>query len=171
MTSYIEQMGNIKAFVFDVDGVLTNGHVVLMPDGQQLRYVHSRDGYAIQLAVKKGYYVAAISGGNSEPMKERLRKLGMTDIYMKVAHKDEAMDDFRHACHLEIDEILYMVDDIPDLPLMHTVGFPCCPADAAPEVMDQAIFISQRNGGEGCVREVIENCMRLHGKWYDPGKK
>lgn len=166
--TYLDLFKPIKAFVFDVDGVLTNGHVVLLPDGQQMRYMHSKDGYALQLAVKKGYHVAIITGGRSIQVKERLNGLGITDCYLGSSHKDEAMEDFMFSYDLKPEEIMYMGDDIPDLPAMNMVGLPACPADGSSEVKQVCKFISNLNGGEGCVRDIIEQVMRVHGNWYNP---
>ena len=166
--SYLEKFQAIKAFVFDIDGVLTDGRVILLPSGEQMRYMHSKDGYALQLAVKKGYHVAVISGSNSEQVKERLQGLGITDVYLKSSHKDEAMTDFMYSYGLEPENIMYMGDDIPDLAALHMIGLPACPADAAPEVKEVVGLIAKAKGGEGCVREIIEQIMRSQGKWYDP---
>jgi len=168
--SYPDSFQSIKAFVFDVDGVLTNGHVVLLPDGQQMRYMHSKDGYALQLAVKKGYHVGVITGGNSLQVKERLAGLGVTSMYMKASHKDVAMEDFKFSHGLEYREIMYMGDDIPDLPALKMVGLAACPVDAGDDVKQACQYISKLRGGEGCVRDIIEKIMRMHGRWYNPGK-
>lgn len=168
--SHLDHISDIKAFVFDVDGVLTNGQVILLPDGQQMRHMHSKDGYALQLAVKKGYHVAIITGGNSTQVKERLQGLGITDTFLGVSHKDEAMEEFKFSYGLDYNEIMYMGDDIPDLAALLLVGLPCCPADGSPEVKSASKFISSRKGGAGCVREVVELIMRSQGTWYDPEK-
>ena len=168
--SYLDKFEAIRAFVFDVDGVLTNGHVVLLPDGQQMRYMHSKDGYALQLAIKKGYHVAIITGGNSIQVKERLNKLGVTDTYMKSSHKDESMQDFIFSHDLRTEQIMYMGDDIPDLPAMKMSGLSACPADASPEIRNHCDFVSKLRGGEGCVRDIIEQVMRHQDNWYDPEK-
>lgn len=165
--SYLDAFSKIKAFAFDVDGVLTNGQVVLLPDGQQMRHMHSKDGYALQMAVKKGYAMAIITGGNSIQVKERLMALGITDIYLNSTHKIEALDDFKFSYGLQYDEILYMGDDIPDISVLNLVGLPCCPADASIEVKSIAKYIAKAKGGEGCVREIIEKVMRSHGNWFD----
>mgnify|MGYP001026023784 FL=1 len=165
--SYLDLFGSIKAFVFDVDGVLTNGQVVLLPDGQQMRQMHSKDGYALQLAVKKGYHVCIITGGNSVQVKERLTALGITDIYLKSSHKDEAMSDFMFSHDLKSEEIMYMGDDIPDIAAMQMISLPTCPSDASPEIKAICQFVSKKNGGEGCVRDIIEQIMRSHEKWYN----
>lgn len=165
--SYLDLFRDIKSFVFDVDGVLTNGHVVLLPDGNQMRHMHSKDGYAIQLAVKKGYQVAAITGGSNEQVRDRLKGLGVQNIYLKISHKDEALDDFRFSCGLEYNQIMFMGDDIPDLAAMRHVGLPACPADASPEVRAISKYVSKLKGGEGCVRDIIEKIMRSHQTWFD----
>lgn len=168
--SYLDSFDKIKAFVFDVDGVLTDGKVVLLPNGEQMLYMHSKDGYAIQLAVKKGYHVAAITGGNSTQVRDRLKGLGVTDTYLKSSHKDESMDDFMTIYGLSGDEIAYMGDDIPDLPALKMVGLSACPADASSEIRNYCSFVSKVNGGHGCVRDLIEQVMRHQQKWYDPEK-
>jgi 3-deoxy-D-manno-octulosonate 8-phosphate phosphatase (KDO 8-P phosphatase) len=164
--TYLDRLKHVKAFVFDVDGVLTDGSVVLLPDGEQVRNMHSKDGYALQLAVKKGYTVAIITGGSSEAVKKRLNGLGVTDVYLGSTHKDEAMEDFMASYQLRPDEVMYMGDDIPDLAALLMIGVPCCPADAAPEIKDISVYIAKRNGGQGCVREIIEIVMKSHGTWY-----
>lgn len=165
--SYLDRFKNIKALVFDVDGVLTNGQVTLLPDGQQMRQMHSKDGYALQLAVKKGYIVSIITGGKSIQVKERLSALGITDIYLGALHKDDALDDLKSAYSIDNEEIMYMGDDIPDLCVLNQVGLPTCPADASAEVKNVAQYISFRNGGDGCARDIIEKIMRSHNNWYD----
>ncbi len=168
--SYLDTFHQIKAFVFDIDGVLTDGKVVILPSGEQMRHMHSKDGYALQLAIKKGYPVAIISGSNATQVKERLQALGITDIYLKSAHKDESMEDFMFSYNLKAEEIMYMGDDIPDIVALRMIGLPACPADAAPEVKQMAQFIAKKGGGEGCVREIIELVMKTQGKWFDPEK-
>ncbi|GAB4377976.1 MAG: HAD-IIIA family hydrolase [Salibacteraceae bacterium] len=164
--SYLDLCSEVRAFVFDVDGVLTNGHVILLPDGQQMRHMHSRDGYAIQLAVKQGYHVAIITGGNSPQVKERLNALGVHDIYMRASHKNEALEEFMLTYQLSGNQIAYMGDDIPDLSALKMVSLSSCPADAAEEVKEVCNYISRKKGGEGCVRDIIETVMRAQGKWF-----
>lgn len=168
--SYLDSFEHIKAFVFDVDGVLTDGSVVLLPDGQQMRRMHSKDGYALQIAVKMGYRVAVITGGNSIQVKERLVALGIHDIYLKSSHKDESLQELMDIYDLSGDQIMYMGDDIPDLAALLMVGLPACPADGSNEVKEVAKYISKRNGGGGCVREIIELVMKTQGTWYDHDK-
>lgn len=166
--SFLDLFAPIKAFVFDVDGVLTNGQVVLLPDGQQMRQMNSKDGYAIQLAMRKGYQVGVITGGRSIQVKERLNALGVMDVYLGSSHKGEALEDFMHQYNLRGDQILYMGDDIPDLSALSMVELTCCPYDAAPELISTCVYVSNVRGGEGCVRDIIEKVMRSHGNWYDP---
>lgn len=165
--SYLDHFSTIKAFVFDVDGVLTNGQVVLLPDGQQMRQMHSKDGYALQMAIKKGYTVGIITGGKSIQVKERLAALGITDMYLGAMHKDEALEDFMYSHSLRSDEIMYMGDDIPDLCVLTKVGLPACPSDASQEVKTISKYVSLLTGGMGCARDIIEKVMRSHGNWYD----
>lgn len=155
----------ITCFAFDVDGVLTDGTVLLLDDGQQARRMSIRDGYALQLAVKKGYKVLVISGAYSEAVKTRLQKLGVTDVFMKVENKEAQLTSYLSASGLTPQQVLFMGDDIPDYGVMTTVGLPCCPADAAPEIKHISQYISAQKGGRGCVRDVIEKVMKLNNHW------
>ena len=165
MINFKEQLHKVKALVFDVDGVFTNGVVVIHPSGELLRTSNTRDGYAIHKAVVQGYPVAIITGGKSEAVKVRFRGLGVTDIYLGVTDKVEALEDFRYKYGLELSDILYMGDDIPDYEVMKRVGFPTCPADAVPEIVKVSTYISNFKGGEGCVRDVIEQVLKVNGQW------
>jgi 3-deoxy-D-manno-octulosonate 8-phosphate phosphatase (KDO 8-P phosphatase) len=160
-----QKLHKISCFVFDVDGVLTNGSLILLPTGEQVRTMNIRDGYAMQLAVKKGFRVVVISGGKSEAVKTRLNGLGITDVFLANETKGETLTEVMNKYSLTPDEILYMGDDIPDLSAMKLCGLPTCPADACPEVKQLALYISDKKGGEGCVRDIIEQTLRLHGKW------
>ncbi len=160
-------LNDISTFVFDVDGVLTDGSVVLMPDGEQVRTMNIKDGYALQLAVKKGYNVVIISGGKSEAVRSRLMKLGIKDIYLGAGNKLEVFEDHLLVSGLSASEILYMGDDIPDYEVMTRVALPTCPNDSASEIMEISKYVSQKKGGHGCVRDVIEQVLRVHGKWAD----
>ncbi|MEO7523557.1 MAG: HAD-IIIA family hydrolase [Ferruginibacter sp.] len=155
----------IKAFVLDVDGVLTDGSLLLLDDGQMARRMNIKDGYALQLAVKKGYLILIISGGSSDAVKLRLQKLGINEIYMKVTDKRSKLIEFVAKHNLVKEQVLYMGDDIPDLAAMELAGLPCCPADAAPEIKTISQYISPLNGGYGCVRDVIEKVMKLNEHW------
>ncbi len=155
----------ITTFVLDVDGVLTDGTVQLLPGGEQSRRMNTKDGYALQLAVKTGYRVVIISGGQSEGVRLRLQGLGITDIYQGCADKKEQLRDYVLEHGLQWSQLLYMGDDIPDYWPMQLTGLPTCPADAVPEVKSIARYISPVNGGQGCVRDVIEKVLKLNGHW------
>ncbi|MCF6403673.1 HAD-IIIA family hydrolase [Chitinophaga filiformis] len=155
----------ISTFVFDVDGVLTDGTVQLLPNGEQSRRMNIRDGYALQLAVKKGYRVVIISGGRSESVVSRLQGLGIKDIYTGVLDKQEKLQDYVFENDLRWEEIIFMGDDIPDYRAMQLVGLPVCPADAAPEIKSICRYVSPINGGNGCVREIIEKVLKLNDHW------
>ena len=156
---------NITAFVFDMDGVLTDGTLLVMPDGVMLRRMNIKDGYALQLAVKKGYHVAVISGSYSPEAEYRLKKLGITEIYMSVENKLECLHTFIKKNNLQTSSLLFMGDDIPDYEAMRFVALPCCPLDAAKDIKKIAQYISPFNGGNGCVRDVIEKTLQLRGDW------
>ncbi|MVT10143.1 KdsC family phosphatase [Chitinophaga tropicalis] len=155
----------ISTFVFDVDGVLTDGTVQLLPNGEQSRRMNIKDGYALQLAVKKGYRVVIISGGRSESVVSRLQGLGIKDIYTGVLDKQEKLQDYVFENDLRWEEIIFMGDDIPDYRAMQLVGLPACPADAAPEIKSICRYVSPVSGGNGCVREVIEKVLKLNNHW------
>lgn len=157
----------IKAFVFDMDGVCGTQQVICMPDGEPLRTLNIRDGYAMQLLVKKGYPVAIISGGGSEGAKERFIRIGVKDVFMRADDKVPVFERFLKSNTLDPDQVLYMGDDIPDYRAMQMAGLATCPADAAPEIKETADYISSLPGGHGCVRDVIEQCLRVQGKWMD----
>lgn len=161
----LEQFRDIRAFIFDVDGVLTNNQVLVMENGQLLRNMSVRDGYAIRCAVEAGYKVCVITGARSEGVRLRLEALGVTDIYIGIQDKLEPYEAFISAYGLDEAHVLYMGDDLPDYPVMRRAGLPCCPGDAAPEIMGLALYISPLKGGEGCARDVIEKVLRLNGRW------
>lgn len=155
----------IKLFVFDVDGVLTDGTLLVLNDGQMARRMNIKDGYALQLAVKKGYRVLVISGGTSDAVKQRLDKLGVTENYLQVENKKEKLLQYVSEHGLKWEEVLFMGDDIPDHSAMQLVGLPCCPADAATEIKQISQYISSFDGGKGCARDVIEKVLKLNGHW------
>ena len=155
----------IKTFVFDMDGVLTDGGMLIDNDNQWLRRMHVRDGYALQLAVKSGFNVVVISGSNSPQVAERLNILGVKHVFMKVIEKAEFLKGFALRHELALSEMIFMGDDIPDYECMQLVGLACCPADAAPEIMDISKYISPFKGGYGCVRDIIEKVLKLNNKW------
>lgn len=162
----LEIFSKIKTFVFDVDGVLTDGTLLVMPGGEMVRRMNIKDGYALQLAVKQGYRVAIISGGISMPVKERLEKLGVRDVKMGVADKKAVLLEYLSSVGAQPSETLFMGDDMPDIEAMQQCGMPCCPADACAEVKAISLYISPVAGGFGCGRDVIEKVMKLHGRWH-----
>ena len=161
----LEKFKSIKTFVFDVDGVLTDGTLLILNDGQMARHMNIKDGYALQLAVKKGYRVVIISGGTCDAIKERLQKLGITDCFLKIDNKKEKLVEYVAEHELSWDEILFMGDDIPDYVPMQLTGLPCCPADAVAEIKQISHYISPVQGGKGCARDVIEKVLKLNGHW------
>ncbi|CAN5559115.1 HAD-IIIA family hydrolase [soil metagenome] len=156
----------ITTFVFDVDGVLTDGTLFLFPGGEMVRRMNIKDGYALQLAVKKGYHVVIISGGFSELVKERLEKLGVNKVFMSVHNKKMVLEQYMAEHDLLKEQVLFMGDDMPDLEVMEIAGLACCPYDACTEVKDISQYISPFNGGMGCGRDVIEKVMKLQGNWH-----
>ncbi len=165
--SYKEYLEHITTFIFDVDGVLTDGTVTVTTKGEMLRKMNIKDGYAIKTAVDKGYNVCVISGGSNEGVRLRLRGLGVTDIYLGAHNKIEQLDEYLDVYGINTKNVLYMGDDIPDLPVMKLVGLPCCPQDAAPEIKEISTYISHKKGGKGAARDVIEQVMKVQGKWVE----
>lgn len=161
----LDRFKQITTFVFDLDGVLTDGALFVFPDGQFIRRMHIKDGFALQLAIKKGYRVAVISGSQAAPVITRLNKLGVLDVYMGVTNKKEKLDEYMQHHKLQVHEILFMGDDIPDYEVMQQVGMSCCPADAVTEIREISTYISPVAGGQGCVRDVIEKVMKLNNHW------
>jgi len=155
----------VTTFIFDVDGVLTDGTVLVMENGLQARRMSIRDGYALQLAVRRGYRVLAVSGAATSPVVDRLNKLGITEVHMGVGDKRELVEGYAAANGLQREEIIFMGDDMPDLEVMGFVGLAACPADAVTEIKEISSYVSAFKGGEGCVREIIEKIMKLRGDW------
>lgn len=164
---YPQVLTKINTFIFDVDGVLTNGQVIIQESGEQTRIMNIKDGFALQLAVKLGYKVVIISGGKSEAVRKRLQGLGIHDVYLAAADKADVFDEVKITYQLKNEEIAYMGDDIPDFPVMKEVGLPCCPKDAATEILEISKYISDKKGGEGCGRDLIEKVLRAQNKWFD----
>lgn len=163
--SVLQLFKPIKTFVFDVDGVLATDILVILQGGDMARNMNSKDGYALQLAVKKGYGVVIISGGISEPVRQRLERLGIKNVFLGIHNKKEKLLEYVQKHELQLDEILYMGDDIPDYLVMNLVGLPCCPADAVQEIKQISKYISPIDGGKGCGRDVIEKVLKLNGHW------
>ncbi len=157
----------VTTFVFDVDGVLTDGTLIVLPGGLMARKMNVKDGYALQLAVKRGYNVAVISGGASDEVAERLLKLGVKEVFMRVIDKVSILENYLLAKNSTWHKTLYMGDDIPDLEVMKRAGVACCPADAVAEIKEVSAYISHTNGGCGCAREVIEKVLKLRGDWKE----
>ena len=165
MKNYKHLLPKIQTFIFDVTGVLTDGKILINSDGELLRSFDTKDGYAMKCALVKGFKIAIITGGRNEAVRERFKELGVIDIYLGAHHKLDAYQDLMDNYDLNPEEILYIGDDIPDIPVMEKVGLGCCPADAASDVKAMADYVSHKKGGEGCVRELIEQVLRVQGKW------
>jgi len=167
MANFKEALVKVKAFIFDIDGVLSLQTISLNAFGVPNRTVNLRDGYALQLAVKKGYIVGVISGSNSKEYLKRLKLLGIKEIFLNSKSKLEHYKNIRQKYNLKDSDILFMGDDIPDFEVMKIAGIPVCPSDADSEIKQVAVYISDKKGGEGCVRDVIEQVLRLHNNWMD----
>lgn len=167
MSNYKDLLHKITTMIFDYDGVLTDGSVILLPDGEGVRSGNVKDGYAIQLAMKNGYRIAIISGGRSASMERRMEMLKVTDVYLGVTDKLSVFRQFCADNHLQPENVLYMGDDIPDYKVMREVGVACCPLDAAQEIKNISHYISDYPGGRGCIRDIIEQVMKIHGKWMN----
>jgi 3-deoxy-D-manno-octulosonate 8-phosphate phosphatase (KDO 8-P phosphatase) len=163
--NYKEKLKDIKTLIFDVDGVFTDNSLYLLEGVQPMRKMNVKDGYALQLAVKTGFKVAIISGGKSLAVKERFQGLGLTEIHLGSQDKMKVYTAFVAKYDIDPDSILYMGDDVPDREVMKLVGLACCPQDATDSIKEVSHYISPRKGGEGCVRDVLEQLLRLHGHW------
>lgn len=166
--SYLAAFRKVHTFMFDVDGVLTDGQMLINDSGEFLRRMSTRDGFALKLAIRAGYQVAVITGGSSPGVENRLRLLGITSIYSGIQDKPAAFAHWMEAHPCDPEGILYMGDDLPDYEVMHMSGVPCCPADADPAIQAISIYVSPKPGGNGCVRDVLEKTMRIQGKWPYP---
>ncbi|MGM5630722.1 HAD hydrolase family protein [Apibacter raozihei] len=164
MTNYKEKLHHITSFVFDVDGVMTDGSLILI-NNQMIRSMNTKDGFVLQYAVKKGYKIAIITGGKDESVVSRMKYLGITDVYLASQNKWEDMEDFLYKYGLKPQEVLYMGDDLPDYDVMTKVGVGAAPKDACSEILSIADYISPISGGQGCVRDVIEQVMRTRNDW------
>jgi len=165
LMNVLELFSRITTLVFDVDGVLTDGSLLVMPGGSMVRRMNIKDGYALQLAVKAGYHIVIISGGNAPEVEDRLNKLGIAQVFMRAENKMMILERFMQQHNLNQSEVLFMGDDIPDYEVMSKVGLACCPADAATEIKQISKYISPLKGGEGCARDVIEKVLKLRGNW------
>jgi 3-deoxy-D-manno-octulosonate 8-phosphate phosphatase (KDO 8-P phosphatase) len=167
MGNYKEKLKNITTLIFDYDGVLSDGTVMILGNGEHIRSGHVKDGYAIHHAMKKNMRIAIISGGYSESMEVRCRSLGIQDTFLGVSDKTKTFNQYLHDHNLSAGEVLYMGDDIPDYPVMKMCGLAVCPSDAAEEIKAISAYISPFNGGKGCVRDIIEQVLKVQDKWMD----
>ena len=163
--NYKELLKEITTFILDVDGVLTNGKILVTSKGKMLREMNTKDGFIIKYALDKGFKIFIISGGTNKGVKERLKDLGIEEIFLGEHTKKDTYDKLIKKYNLKKNEIVYMGDDIPDIPVMKKIGVPCCPNDAVPDVKQISIYISKKDGGQGCVRDIIEQTLRVQNKW------
>ncbi|WP_395802836.1 KdsC family phosphatase [Daejeonella sp.] len=164
---FLEKLKHIKAIILDVDGVLTNGMLILTESGEQLRQFNIKDGYALQLAVKRGLKLAALSGAQSKGVEYRLKGLGIEDVFLGLDSKIEVYNKYLLENDLSPEQVLFVGDDMPDLQVMKLAGLAVCPADAIEEIKAISHYISPKNGGEGCVRDIIEKVLKIQNLWYD----
>jgi 3-deoxy-D-manno-octulosonate 8-phosphate phosphatase (KDO 8-P phosphatase) len=165
MNNYLEKLKKVTTFIFDIDGVLTDGTVTILPTGEQVRKMLIKDGYAMQHAIKNGFLIALISGGKSQSVVSRLQGLGVKDIYLGVENKMEKYEELKMIYEITDEEILYMGDDLPDYEVMKKAGVAVCPADAAHEIQEISDYVSPFQGGRGAVRDIIEKTLRLKNYW------
>ncbi|WP_317898251.1 KdsC family phosphatase [Aurantibacillus circumpalustris] len=165
MLNFKQKLNKITTIIFDVDGVMTDGKVLVMESGEMVRNMNSKDGYALNLAVKKGYRIAVISGGNNFAIKNALDRNGVKDVFIKQHDKLACYNEYKTQNNLSDEEIVFMGDDLPDHEIMSRTGLAVCPNDAATEIKEICHYISPKNGGEGCVRDIIEQVLRVQGNW------
>lgn len=163
--NYKELLNNITVFIFDIDGVLTDGSILVSTDGELLRSMNIKDGYALKKAAKAGYFICVISGGKNEGVRKRMENLGIANVYLGVEDKTEILEQFFDMYSIGPEKVAYMGDDIPDIHPMSMVGLPTCPQDAVSEVKAISKYVSHKKGGKGCVRDLIEQVMKVQGKW------
>lgn len=164
-SSYKEYLKQITTFIFDVDGVLTDGTIKINTEGEMFRSMNVKDGYGLKTAVDQGYNICVISGGSNEGVRVRLQNLGIQDIFLGAHNKTEILENYLKAKNIKRENTLFMGDDLPDYHIMQEVGLPTCPQDAVPEIKSISKYISHKKGGKGCVREVIEQVLKVQGKW------
>ena len=164
----LEKLEQVKLLVFDLDGVMTNGKILVMPNGEWIREMDIKDGYALQHAVKSGLKVAVITGSSSTPVKERLSKLGIELFFENTPQKSLVINKLLNEMKIDKSSALFMGDDLPDLDAFQAVGIKSCPSDASPELLQHADYISPKSGGNGCVRDIIEKVLRTQGRWSAP---
>jgi 3-deoxy-D-manno-octulosonate 8-phosphate phosphatase (KDO 8-P phosphatase) len=165
--SYLKKLHQIKALVFDVDGIFTNNQLIAAESGDLLRSFNARDGFALKTAIEKGFNICIITAGTSPAVRKRFEMFGIKHIYDRVSNKLKVLESFLSEENLLSEEVLYMGDDIPDYYAMKTCGLKCCPKDAVPEIQNISDYVCARNGGDTCVREVIEMVLKVQGKWFE----
>lgn len=165
MSNYKALLRNVTTFIFDYDGVMTDGVIVLNNDGEPLRTANVKDGYALQLIRKLGYNIAIISGGYSPSMLRRFESLNIENVFLGVSNKLEVFEKYLEENGIKPEEVVYMGDDIPDYRPMKRAGVPVCPADASEEIKSISVYISRYRGGHGCVRDIIEQVLKVQGRW------
>jgi 3-deoxy-D-manno-octulosonate 8-phosphate phosphatase (KDO 8-P phosphatase) len=165
MLNFKEKLNKITTILFDIDGVLTDGKVMVMENGEIVRNMNSKDGYALHLAVSKAYRIGVISGGNNVAIKNALGRSGITDVFIGQHDKLACYLEYMRAHQLKDEEVLYIGDDLPDHEVMSRVGLAVCPFDAAQEIKDICLYVSPKKGGEGCIRDILEQVLRVQGKW------
>lgn len=168
--NYKERLKDVKAMVFDVDGVLSTSDIPLYPDGEPMRVINTKDGYALHQAAVNGMPLAVLTGGNTKAIEVRFRGLGFKEVYMGAGTKIEKLREFMQKYGVTKEEVMYMGDDIPDYQCMKEVGLPVCPADAAPEIKEISDYISDKTGGKGCVRDIVEQVLKAKGLWMSDVK-
>lgn len=166
MQNYKEKLKNISTFVFDFDGVLSNGKIIVTSNGDQLRMTDVKDGYAMQYALRKGYKICIISGGYSESMRLRYQGFPQMDIFLNVPDKTKTFTEYLEKNNIQNEQVVYMGDDIPDYEVMQMAGLKTCPSNASIEIQETSHYISHCKGGEGCVRDIIEQTLRCQGRWF-----
>lgn len=164
--SYKEYLKNISTFIFDIDGVLTDGNIQISTSGELLRTMNTKDGFAMKTAIDKGFHICIISGGNNEGVRVRLNNLGVKDVFLGADNKIEILKNYLKENDIDLKNVLYMGDDLPDFEVMSMVGMAVCPQDAVPEIKAVSKYISHKEGGKGCVRDIIEQVLKVHGKWF-----
>ncbi len=167
MTTYKQRLKDVTTFCFDYDGVFTDGVMILLSNGEIARTAHVRDGYAVQLAAKKGFNISIITGGNQESVRTRFEGLGVGDVFLAAKNKVQVYHQYLADKGIDPNQVVYMGDDIPDYHVLQLAGIACCPADAATEIKSVCDYISPIKGGSGCVRDIIEQTLRAQGKWLD----
>lgn len=165
MGNFKEDIAHVEAFVFDVDGVMTDGGIIPTADGDFIRRYNAKDGYALAYAVKRGYKICVITGGRGKLLERRLQMLGINRYYTDCMDKITTMRNYFAEEGIDPAHVIYMGDDIPDLDCMRRVGVPVCPADACSEVIEASRYVSEYNGGHGAVRDIIEQTLRAQDQW------